>query len=279
MREQIRELIDRLRQAPGRDGLSVPVSPARARQLRELEERLNHRFRNLGLLERALTHKSYVHEWQSEPAKAEIHSYEALEFLGDSILNLVMSEFLFHSYPKRDEGELSKIRSFLVSTEQLYQLSLQLNLGTYLLLSQGEEKTGGRHKKAILADVFESVTAALYLDGGMATARAFILARFQPQLERLDREELEVKDSKSRLQEHLHQLGFAEPRYEVVSERGPDHEKEFVIQVKINDTPLARGRGRSKREAEQQAAFLALAELLENLGEPVPVDDKGHDVE
>ena len=233
----------------------LPSDPRR-RDLKSLEGRLGHRFRRIRVLERALTHRSFAHE-----AETPGQHYESLEFLGDSVLELIISESLYLANPDRSEGELSKTRSFLVSRSELADLSGRLGLGRYLKLSDNEEKTGGRSRKTILADAFESVIAAIYLDGGMEAARSFILNQFRDHLKQDDRDELELGNYKSRLQERLHVLGGREPSYKVIRESGPQHSKTFLIEVRGLNRVLARAQGTSKKRAEQKAAQLALAEL------------------
>jgi ribonuclease-3 len=217
---------------------------------------LGHRFRRIRVLERALTHRSFAHE-----AGTPGQHYESLEFLGDSVLELVISESLYLANPDRPEGDLSKTRSFLVSKSELANLSGRLGLGRYLRVSHNEEKTGGRSRKAILADAFESVIAAIYLDGGLEAARSFILNQFRDYLKQDARDELELGNYKSRLQERLHVLGGLEPSYRVIRESGPQHSKTFLIEVRGLNRVLARAQGTSKKRAEQKAAQLALAEL------------------
>lgn len=217
---------------------------------------MGHRFRRIQVLERALTHRSYAHE-----AGVPGRHYESLEFLGDSVLELIISESLYLANPDRSEGELSKTRSFLVSRSELSTLSRRLGLGRYLRLSQNEEKTGGRHRTTILADAFESVIAAIYLDGGLEAARSFILDQFRDHLKQDARQELDLGDYKSRLQERLHVLGGREPNYRVVRESGPEHSKTFLIEVRGLNRVLARAHGTSKKRAEQKAARRALTEL------------------
>lgn len=241
-----------------------PLSKKRLNELREVEKILGYSFRSPKLLDRALTHKSFVHETSGEGEEKSCHDYESLEFLGDSILGLLISEFLFRNYPTRPEGELSKIKSFLVSAGQLYLLSQKLGLGRFTRLSYGEEKTGGRNKKAILADLFESVTAAIYLDGGLEAARGFILSQFGSRFQKIAQEKLEFKDYKSSLQEQLHLMGYPEPRYRVVDEVGPDHNKQFVVEVRVKNRFLAKATGKSKKEAQQLAAQIAMEVLEES---------------
>jgi ribonuclease-3 len=237
------------------------LSSERTRSLRELEEQLGHRFQNLELLEIATTHKSYAYENVETGDSRLGRDYESMEFLGDAILGFIISEYLYLTYPDLNEGDLSKIRSYLVSRRQLFSLSRELDLGKYLNLSKGEEKTGGRHKRAILADLFESIVAAIYLDGGLEPVREFIFARFRNLFERLARDEVAFRDHKSELQETLHGHGLTAPRYEVIGEEGPDHMKKFEVSVSARNEVLAHGSGRSKKEAEQQAARRALEKL------------------
>ena len=217
---------------------------------------MGHRFRRIRVLERALTHRSFAHE-----AGTAGQHYESLEFLGDSVLELIISESLYLADPDRPEGELSKTRSFLVSKSELATLSGHLGLGRYLRLSSNEEKTGGRQRKTILADAFESVIAAIYLDGGLEAARSFVLDQFRDHLKQDARDELELGNYKSKLQERLHVLGGREPKYEVIRESGPQHSKLFLVEARGLNRVLARAQGTSKKRAEQKAARLALAEL------------------
>ncbi len=232
------------------------------KDLQELQRRLDYSFKDPALLERALTHSSFAYEMKSE---GEVSGdYESMEFLGDTILGFLISEHLFLSHPPRREGELSKIRSFLVSANHLASLSQELDLGAFLRLGRGEEKTGGRKKKALLADLFESLIAAIYLDGGFEPTRRFIFSRFRSRLEEIAEEQLDFQDRKSLLQEELYARGFTEPTYQVVEELGPDHSKKFVVEVHIENKLLAQASGKSKKEAQQRAAAKAL-EGLEDL--------------
>lgn len=239
-----------------------PLPAERLSELHRLEARLGYCFQDLTLLERSLTHKSFAHlSGALEPDQDRVQDYESLEFLGDAILGFLVSEFLFRTYPSHPEGELSRIKSFLVSTKQLFLLSENLGVGNFVRLSHGEEKTGGRKKKAILADLFESVTAAICLDGGIESAREFVLTQFRSHLQKIAQAQLNFKDHKSTLQEQLHLLGFQEPSYRVVKELGPDHRKRFVIEVRINGKSLAKASGGSKKEAQQKAAQIAIQTL------------------
>lgn len=247
--------------------VSAPPTLSRDRlsELYKLEKSLGYSFKDRTLLDRSLTHRSFVHRpGVFSPDEQISQDYESLEFLGDSILGFIISEFLFRNYPAHPEGVLSRIKSFLVSREQLCLLSQELELGQFILLSYGEEKTGGRRKKAILADLFESLIAAIYLDGGVGPARQFILSRFRPHLREISREKLDFGDYKSALQEKLHLLGLSEPHYLVVDESGPDHRKEFLVEVRVKDKSLARASGKSKKEAQQGAAQIAIETLPES---------------
>lgn len=232
--------------------------------LQELQKRLDYSFKDPTLLERALTHSSFAYERKSALEGEIANDYEKMEFLGDSILGFLISEYLFLNHPSQSEGELSKIRSFLVSANHLASLSRELDLGAFLRLGRGEEKTGGRKKKALLADLFESLIAAIFLDGGLEPTRRFVFSRFSSRLEEIAEEQLDFYDRKSLLQEELHARGFTEPTYRVVEESGPDHSKKFVVQVRIQDRLLAEASGKSKKEAQQKAAAKAL-EGLEDL--------------
>ena len=189
----------------------------------------------------------------------------------------MIAEFLYLTYFDLSEGEFTKIRAHLVSTRQLSTLSKVLDLGAFMNFSRGEEKTGGPNKKAILADVFESLVAAIYLDGEMNAAREFVLSQFEPRFAEIARGELTFRDYKSALQESLHRLGRSSPRYRVLSETGPEHRKEFLVSVNCEGQELSRGSGKTKKEAEQQAAERTLQRLREN-GNELPVDEQGQDV-
>ncbi|MBI3939195.1 MAG: ribonuclease III [Acidobacteria bacterium] len=226
-------------------------------ELHLLEELLNYQFRNQELLRRAVTHKSYCFERLGQGAA----HYEALEFLGDAVLGFVISDLIFARVPLSTEGELSKMKAHLVSADSLVQFADGLQLGRFLRLSHGEEKTGGRSKRALLVDAFEAVIAAIYLDGGMEGARGFIQRQFAPILQNLHPQSFASPDYKSSLQEQLHQLGQAEPVYAVLRELGPDHKKHFIVEVLSAEGVLAQGEGKTKKEAQQKAAAAALEKL------------------
>lgn len=225
--------------------------------LSALEERLGYRFRHTELLERALTHRSLA----NEDATGGIMDNESLEFLGDAVLGFTIADALFRRFPEYDEGQKSKIKSMLVSTPTLARLSRQLEFGEFLMLGRGEEKTGGRRKQALLADTCEAVIAAIYVDGGIDEARAFIMRHFAPLLDEVRRPDYGGRDHKSALQEYLQGHDFPLPEYHVASESGPDHRKLFLVEVRVRGEIIGQAQGRSKKEAEQDAARLALEKL------------------
>jgi len=233
-------------------GDSVP--PA---SLRDLEDLLGYHFKNQDLLLQALTHRSYVNENEAE----HFRNNESLEFLGDSVLGFLISSRIFENHPELTEGELSKIKAFLVSAANLVRLAEKIRLGDFIRLSRGEEKTGGRTKRAIVVDAFEAIVGALYLDGGVEAASEFVGRQIGEFLALLDLKQLTYGDFKSALQEQLHNLGRPEPVYRVVNELGPDHRKTFVVQVIIHGEVVAESSGRTKKEAQQSAARLALETL------------------
>ena len=229
----------------------------------ELEEGLGYRFRDPDVLERALTHSSHRAEVKPDPSAehATLRDNERLEFLGDSVLNLLVAEALLHAFPEWTEGELSKARARLVSAASLSEAARRLHLGQFLRLGRGEEKSGGRDKPAMLADAYEAVLAALFLDGGLEVVRKVVqrtlLKRPLAEASHL----LCQTDFKSGLQEYLQQRGSAPAVFRVIAESGPDHRKTFVVEVSVVGRPLASASGNNKKEAEQAAARLALEEL------------------
>ena len=222
--------------------------------LRDLEKLLGYSFKDEALLSRALTHRSFVNENEQE----RLQNNESLEFLGDAVLGFLISSRIFQHYPNLTEGELSKIKAYLVSAANLVRLAEGIHLGDFVRLSRGEEKTGGRKKRAIIVDTFEAIIGAIYLDGGVEAASEFVGRQVDSFLESLDLGQLTYGDFKSALQEQLHNLGRPEPIYRVVNEIGPDHKKTFVVQVVIHGEVMAQSTGRTKKEAQQSAARLAL---------------------
>jgi len=221
----------------------------------EFEQRIGYTFTERELLRRALTHKSYSHE-AKEP---DTRHNETFEFLGDSVLGFVIGDLLFRHFPTLDEGALSKMKAFLVSASSLAAKARELGMGEVILLGVGEEKTGGRKKDSLLANLFEAVIAGIYLDGGIDAARRLIEAAFQPDIERIDQQDLLFQDYKTALQELAQGKGFPLPEYSVVDQVGPDHDKTFVVEVKVGSL-TTRGEGSSKKEAQQQAARHALGD-------------------
>lgn len=232
----------------------------------QLEARLGHHFQTPALLERALTHSSVVPELRAEQPETsvqDIQNNERLEFLGDSVLQLLASEHLLEAFPDWSEGQLSKSRARIVNAHSLRDAANRLNLGEFLNLGRGEEKTGGRQKPAILADAFEAVVAAIYLDAGLGAARAMLQRTlFVHALEERGTR-MADSDRKSALQEFLQGRGQPPAEYRLSGETGPDHQKVFLVEVWINGDKLADGEGSTKKEAEQRAAQKAL-ELLEH---------------
>jgi ribonuclease III len=222
-----------------------------------LQERLGYRFRDRGLLEHALTHRSRA----AEDATGGVADNESLEFLGDAVLGLVVADMLFRKYPDYDEGQKSKIKASVVSTQALARRAEQIQLGEHLLLGRGEEKTGGRFKQALLADGFEALIAALYLDGGLPAAMAFLERELTNAIEAGAGETVVGQDYKSALQERLQALGRPLPEYRVAAQSGPDHRKVFDIEVVVDGEILASATGKAKKEAEQEAARLALEKV------------------
>jgi ribonuclease III len=219
----------------------------------ELQAQLGYRFRKLDLLLEAVTHKSYLNEIRDPSRKDN----ERLEFLGDAVLDLAVSEHLTDIYPSSSEGELSKMKSRLVSERALAKVARRVHLGRYLLLGRGEELTQGREKSSILADGLEAIIAAIYLDGGFITAKVFILKAFTEEIENLSHPKGPL-DYKTELQEYCQREFDTLPQYRVLREIGPDHEKTFEVELVVRGEACGVGQGRSKKEAEQQAAREAL---------------------
>jgi ribonuclease-3 len=220
-----------------------------------LERALGHRFRDSVLLRRALTHASFANE------NADVEDNEKLEFLGDSVLNFLVTEKLFAAFPLEGEGTLSKARSQLVSEEHFAALARRVGLGSALLLSPGEERSGGRERDARLADAFEAVFAALLLDGGIEAARAATGRLFDADVAALDLGELYLRDPKTALQERAQAEGKSLPVYLLVEESGPPHDRRFAYEVSYGEGISARGEGNSKKDAQRAAADALLKRL------------------
>jgi len=252
------------------------------RDIRALEDSLGHRFQRRELIEQALTHSSQARELEALGASISPRGdNELLEFLGDAVLGLVTSEALFFRFPAFHEGQLSKLRAHLVGQRHLLGIAEKLQLGHYLRLGKGEEKSGGREKATLLVDALEAVLAALYLDGGWSVVREFILrAIVDPELAHMNLETaaMPVMDFKSALQERLQAGGKRQPLYQLVKEEGPEHKKTFTVEVRLPSGErtefVARAQGSTKKRAEQEAArqvleFLANASAL-NPGDATP---------
>jgi ribonuclease-3 len=222
-----------------------------------LQRAIQYRFRDRGLLEHAMTHTSKA----NEDVSGGVHDNESMEFLGDAVLGFVIADMLFRDFPAFDEGEKSKTKAALVSTFTLAKQAERLDLGEHLLLGRGEEKTGGRRKQALLADGYEALIAAIYLDGGVDQARTFITREFAPLLRDIRAHGVAGQDYKSALQELLQARDLPLPDYRLIGTVGPDHQKRFQVEVVVNGESLGQAMGPSKKDAEQEAARAALDRL------------------
>jgi ribonuclease-3 len=222
------------------------------RQVSPLEARIGYKFRNSLLLAEALTHPSLAHETQRNH-----FDNQRLEFLGDAVLQLVITEYLYHHFQSEPEGRLTKLRSRLVSRDTLKTHALALDLGRYLLMGRGEESSGGRERPSTLADAFEALIGAVYLDSDLETAKKFILEQARPDLEQITEEPVDI-NPKGYLQELLQSISPRSPVYELISQSGPEHEKTFVVQAVWEGVVLGSGSGRSKKQAETAAAIEAM---------------------
>ena len=238
------------------DGQPLPAE--REALLADLEEKLGVRFRDRSLLHLALVHGSAGTEGRSRHGE----NYERLEFLGDSVLNLAISDHLYRMFPRRLEGDLARLRAGLVSEGALARVARDIDLGRYVMLGRGEEKGGGRSRPGLLADALEAVLGAVYIDSGYGVAHYCVTRWFGDELTQL--EEPGEGDYKSQLQELVQQLERRLPRYRITGQRGPEHERAFVATVEVNGRTLGEGSGRSKKEAEQAAARRALDHLRRN---------------
>jgi len=221
--------------------------------LSDFENRIGYTFQSRDILNRALTHKSFSHEAKN----GAMRDNETFEFLGDSVLGFVIGDILFHRFPSLDEGALSKMKAYLVSATSLATKARLYDMGEVIYLGVGEEKSGGRKKESLLANVFEAHIAAVYLDGGIVPARHLIERSFIHDLNGLNEQDLLFQDYKTALQELAQGKGLQLPEYQVIGEEGPDHDKRFIVEVKVGGL-AARGEGSSKKEAQQQAAKHAL---------------------
>ena len=219
----------------------------------DLESELSYKFNNADLLQQALTHSSHANEKNEGQG-----DNEQLEFLGDAILGFLVSDFLFRARPGLTEGQLSKLKGFFVSSANLVKYAERIDLGAYLQLGKGEEKTGGRTKQALLVDAFEAILGAIYLDGGIEEARRLMLRFFEPQIDDIQESGRQLTDFKTELQEQLQALHRPRADYILTSEEGPDHQKLFRVEVVVNGETLAHGMGLTRKAAEQAAARQAL---------------------
>lgn len=251
-----------LEPAPTADAETVTLnSPFFEQLLTQLEGLIHYTFQDRNLLRRALTHRSFANE-QPEPRPP--HN-EALEFLGDAVLEFLVSAWLLELYPTQNEGTLSKLRAYAVSAVNLQKHAVRLGLGSYLLLNRGEEKTGGRHKMALQVDAYEALIAAIYLDGGIESAKDFIRREFALTFSIVDPQNLAMADYKTALQERLQSLGLPTPQYAIVESLGPDHHRVFQIELRVSGKCIATGQGTTIKGAHQAAARSALENLTQEL--------------
>lgn len=223
----------------------------------DLEKKIGYTFRDPRLLETALTHSSYA----NEKHEGDCESYERLEFLGDSILGFTTAEFLYAHEPALPEGSMTRLRAELVCESSLHKVALALDLGRYMRLGKGEERSGGRERPSILADMVEAIIAAMYLDAGLEQAKSFIMSRVLKDAE--ISEEHRSQDYKTVLQELVQRKADQHIAYELIGESGPDHNKRFTFRVSVNGVSAGEGTGRTKKEAEQMAACKALETMSE----------------
>ncbi len=238
------------------NGLSKVELDQEVGNAQKFQNKFDMGFTNLDLIKTALKHRSFLNV-TNEP---RVHSNERLEFLGDAVLDLVVTQYLYEKFPKKTEGELSKVKSILVRKSVLADIATKISLGKLILINWGEEKTGGRHRQSILADTFEAVIGAIYLDRGLPVAEEFINKYLLDDFKKIIRTEL-YKNHKSILLEHTQSIGMGMPVYKVVDETGPDHAKNFIIEVYINKDKMGEGQGRTKKIAEQEAAKEAIKRL------------------
>lgn len=232
------------------------VSSAERKNLKKIQKKIGYRFKNLSLLKRALTHKSYANEFRLPYTEQN----ERYEFLGDAVLELAISDLMMSSFPDSTEGDLSKLRAAVVNEQQLAELARRIDLGEYLYLGKGEDQCQGREKDSLLSDAFEAVLGAIYLDSGFTAALRVVKSQFGDLLNMAATSDIS-RDYKTRLQEESQNIFQTIPQYLLVSESGPDHDKTFEIHLLINREPYGQGVGKSKKQAEQAAAREALSKL------------------
>jgi len=219
------------------------------KNIRQLEDKIGYHFVDNSLIINALTHSSYIKE-NGNGTK----SNERLEFLGDAFFDAIIGEELYKIFPQNEEGFLSRIRATLVCEKSLAKEARKLSLGEYLILGNGEEKSGGRQRESILADAMEAVMGAIYLDGGFESLKKVVLQIFSVAIEDAKHGKYVITDYKTALQEKLQGRGITDISYELINETGPDHNKTFYVQLRVNGNPETQGKGKSKKQAEQQAA-------------------------
>ncbi|MFW6160362.1 MAG: ribonuclease III [Acidobacteriota bacterium] len=224
------------------------------------EKTIGYSFKKRNLLQTALTHSSYAYEHQNK----NIQDNEVLEFLGDSILGLIIARYLYDHYPHLDEGDLSKLKSAAASTNALCSFAQNIHLDKKILLGKGEQQSDGHKKKTILAGAFEALVAAIYLDGGIEKATEFTIPHLKKLFKKLHVEKFSVENYKSALQEYFQRDNLPSPAYKTINSKGPEHKKSFTVEVSLGDKILVRARGSSKKEAEQKAAQKALKKILGN---------------
>jgi ribonuclease-3 len=230
------------------------ISIEREKLLSEIEQKIGYSFRTRALLDRALTHRSFA----NERAAQNCQHNEAMEFLGDSVLGFVVSAWLLERFPTLSEGKLSKMKAHLVSESSLVELAEAIDLGRYILLNRGEEKTGGRRKRALLADAYEALIGVIYVDAGIAVAERFLRRELRGKLGAIDPTAMIGTDYKSALQERLQAAGGPVPEYAVIEALGPDHRRTFRIELRVAGHSVAQGEGHTIKIAQQEAARLAL---------------------
>ncbi len=227
----------------------------RYRQLNKLQSIIRVKFKNKSLLNRALIHRSYINE-----AGVNVRDNERLEYLGDSVLALVVNEYLIKRFEDYLEGDLAKIKSAVVSETTLSKVGNEINLGSFILMGRGEEQSGGRTRPSILANTLEAVIGAIYLDSGLKASKKFVLSLLRSDIERIDSQSY-YRDPKTTLQEYVQKKYRERPVYEVVEESGPDHQKEFTVKLSVHGRDVVTGKGNSKRKAEMDAAKKALEKI------------------